>query len=87
MSFTFISAETPSFAASMRIGGLAQQANDLIAALEADTATPPEVIDEVYVAFHALSRAALPLLDRALATAKAKGHYTAMADEAMEGAA
>lgn len=87
MCLTFVSAENPALVAGLRVGALAHQANQLLADLEADTATPPGVIDEVYVAYLALNRAALPLLDRAIQTAKAKGHYTDLAAQAMEGAA
>jgi hypothetical protein len=87
MCLTFVSAENPALVAGLRIGAVAGSLNQLLAELEADTATPAAVIDEVHVAYHALNRAALPLLDRAIQTAKAKGHYTDLAAQAMHGAA
>lgn len=87
MSLTFVSADSPAFAAGVRVGGQALQVNDLIAELEADTATPPSVISEVLLAYEALNRASLTLFDRAIGIARAKGHYTDLAAQAMEGAA
>jgi len=87
MSLTFVSAESPAFAAGVRVGGQALQVNNLIAELEADTATPPSAINDVLAAYEALNRASLALFERAISIAKAKGHYTDLAARAMEGAA
>lgn len=87
MSFTFVSAESPALLAGIRVGGQAVQVNDLIADLEADVATPPQVIAEVHEAYQALSRASLFLFDRAIGIAKARGHYTDLATQATDGVA
>ena len=87
MSLTFVSADSPAFVAGVRIGGQALQVNNLIAELEADTATPPAVITDVLSAYEALNRASLLLFERAIGIAKARGHYTDLAAQAMEGAA
>jgi hypothetical protein len=86
-SLTFVSADTPAFTAGVRVGGQALLVNDLIADLEADIATPAAVIAEVHAAYEALNRASLFLFDRAIGIAKAKGHYTDLAAQAMDGAA
>jgi hypothetical protein len=86
MSLTFVSADSPAFAAGVRVGGQAMKVNDLIAELEADTATPPAVLREAYTAYEALNRASISLFERAIGIAKAKGHYTDLAAQALDGA-
>ena len=86
-ALTFVSADSPAFAAGVRIGGQALQVNDLIAELEADIATPASVIRDAHAAYEALNRASLVLFERAIGIAKAKGHYTDLAAQAMDGAA
>lgn len=86
-ALTFVSANSPAFVAAVQIGGQALKVNDLIADLEADTATPAAVIAEAHVAYEALNRASLALFERAIGIAKAHGHYTDLAAQAMEGAA
>ncbi|SEO76898.1 hypothetical protein SAMN02800692_2025 [Luteibacter sp. UNC138MFCol5.1] len=85
MSLTFVSANSPAFAAGVRIGGQAVKVNDLLAELEADTATPDSVLVNVRLAYELLNQASLHLFERAIDVARAKGHYTAMAAEAAGG--
>jgi len=53
MSLTFVSAKSPAFEAGLAIGGQAVQVNDLLAELEADTATPAMAIALVKNAYEA----------------------------------
>jgi len=87
MSLTFVSAKSPAFEAGLAIGGQAVQVNDLLAELEADTATPAMAIALVKNAYDSLNSAALYLFEQAIGVAKAKGHYTDLAAQAMDGAA
>lgn len=83
-ALAFVTIENPALVLALRVGGVAAQANDLIAALESHPDASAEVIAEVYTAYHALNRAALPLFDRAIDTAKALGHYTDVAGQAAQ---
>lgn len=86
-AIAFVTFENPALVLALRAGGVAAQANDLIAALDSQPEPDAEVIAELYAAYHALNRAALPLFDAAIASSKARGHYTSLADQAKDAAA
>jgi hypothetical protein len=87
MGLAFVTIENPVLVLALRAGAVAGQVNDLIAELESQPEPDAALIVEAYVAYHTLNRIALPLFDRAIESAKALGHYTALANQTKADAA